>query len=227
MRAGKPIFQQYVSSVDLFRANLMRMALHLHTESHQRKSLLMKECQEQERVEFRQAFFSICFKRAWLLTPQCKSVHVQRKKHQERVFNLTLHVLKYLKAFALIFSEHLLNTNTHIRTHPLFRALQTAKGCYENNGVCLKKRTIGLSLHMETTAISKARRLSPFISRIWKCFSIHFFFRQLKKALILWTEPALRWITLHLILNIWIWNGSETTLQYKTFYWKLIVRQNG
>lgn len=109
----------------------------------------------QERVECRRAFISIYFKRAWLLTRQYMSVHVQSKKYQERVFSLTLHVLKYFMTFAPIFSEHLLKTNTHMRTHPLFSGLQTAKGYCGNNGVCLKKHTIlcRLSLDMETTAI--------------------------------------------------------------------------
>lgn len=99
-------------------------------------------------------------------------VHVQSKKYQERVFSLTLHVLKYLMTFALIFSEHLLKTNTHMRTHPLFRGLQTAKGCCGNNGVCLKKHTTlcRLSLDMELTAIcglkGRAQQLSHFISSL-------------------------------------------------------------
>lgn len=81
------------------------------------------------------------------------SVHVQSKKYQERVFNLTSHVLKYFKTFALIFSE--LSAITHMRTHLLFRLHQTAKGCCENNGVCLKKHTAlcKLPLDMETTTI--------------------------------------------------------------------------
>jgi len=79
-----------------------------------------------EQLVFRQAFISIYFKRAWLLTQQYMSVHAQSKKCQERIFSITLHVLKYFMTFALIFSEHLLNTNTHMHTHPLLRELWTA-----------------------------------------------------------------------------------------------------
>ncbi len=42
--------------------------------------------------------------------------------------------------------------HAYMRTHLLFRLHQTAKGCCENNGICLKKHSAlcKMSLDMET-----------------------------------------------------------------------------
>ncbi len=59
--------------------------------------------------------------------------------------------------------------HAYMRMHLLFRLHQTAKGCCENNGICLKKHSVlcTMSLDMETTTICglKRRTVMPhFIS---------------------------------------------------------------